>query len=535
MLKFLFLYPQSKGKSFNFVSRNIFARRKHDFLFKIATSFIIFLVMFASLAVWAEQLQWQETVQEFRLENGLKVLMLKRERSPTIAFRVLFKTGAVDEPTGKTGLAHLLEHMMFKGTTTIGTEDYEKEWPLLEKMDRLAKKLLEAEREGRPEEEIENIREIFEATQKEAEQYVKTAELNKIYDESGATELNAMTWQDGTLYTVSLPSNRLELWARLSADSIANPVFREFYKERSVVMEERRQRTETEPTGFLREHFLAAAFIAHPYRSPTLGWMSDLEGMMREDLKEFYQRYYVPANAVVALVGDIEPEQDIHIIRRYFLAISPGDIPPSVSTQEPKQQGERRTVVKFDAEPEVFIGYHKPTYPDREAYVFDVIDTLLTAGRTSRLFKRMVQEERVALSVRTGSGFPAQRYNNLFYFHGIPRHPHTTRELEDIFYEELESLKRELVSEKELEKIKNQVRANFIYGLKSNEGLATRLVYYEAFFDGWEMMMKYPDIIESITAEEIMQVAREYFTEDNRTVATLARKKENEENKINKE
>ena len=483
-------------------------------------------LLLVSLAVVnAQGLQLREAVQEFVLDNGLRILMVKRERSPTISFRVLFKTGGVDEPVGKAGLAHVLEHMMFKGTTTIGTKDYEKERILLEKVDELAEKLLMAREEGKAEEEIELLRQAFEAAQVEAETYVEAAELNRVYDENGAVGFNAGTWQDGTMYMVSLPSNRLELWARLTADSIANPVFREFYTERDVVIEERRQRTETDPTGFLTEQFVAAAFMAHPYGRPTVGWLSDLEWMLRDDLKQFYRRYYVPNNAVIAAVGDIEPERDIEIIRRYFSVIPSGEPPPLVLTREPKQQGERRVVVNFDAKPEVFVGYHKPTYPNREAYVFDAIDTLLTGGRTSRLFKRMVDKERLALSVESGSSLPADRYDNLFFFHGVPRAPHTTEDLEKMLYEEIERLRTEPVSDEELQKIKNQVRADFIYGLQSDEGLASQLAYYEAFFGSWEIMLEYAGIIESITPEEIMEVAQKYLTEDNRTVATLVEKK----------
>ena len=487
-------------------------------------------VLLASLTVAsAQSFDLRELVQEFTLDNGLKILMVNRERSPTISFCLLFKTGGVDEPVGKAGLAHVLEHMMFKGTTTIGTKNYEKERVLLEKVDQLAEKLLRAQEEGRTEEEIDSLRQAFEAAQAEAQAYVEAGELNRIYDENGAAGFNAATWQDGTIYMVSLPSNRLELWARLTADCIINPVPREFYKERDVVMEERRQRTETDPTGLLIEQFLATAFIAHPYGRPTIGWMSDLERMLRDDLRQFYRRYYVPSNTVIAVVGGIQPERDIEIIRRYLSVIPSGEAPPLVVTREPKQQGERRITVKFDAKPELFVGYHKPTYPHRDAYVFDVIDALLSAGRTSRLFKRMVDKERLALSVETGSSLPADRYDNLFFFHGVPRTPHTTEDLEKVLYQEIERMRTKSVTLQELQKIKNQVRADFIYALQSDEGLASQLVYYEAFFGGWERMQEFSDIIESITPEEIMEVAQKYLVEDNRTVATLVEKNEKRE------
>lgn len=500
-------------------------RNRYSLFLALGTVAATALMLLNLALASAQTLQLTEAVQEFTLDNGLKVLMVRRERSPTISFQILFKTGGVDEPSGKAGLAHVLEHMMFKGTTTIGSKDYQKERILLQEVDKVAEKLLKAKQEGETEEEIELLRQALEAAQIEAERYAETGELNRIYDENGAVGFNASTWQDGTVYTVSLPSNRLELWARLSADSITNPVFRQFFKERDVVIEERRQRTETDPSGFLTEQFLAAAFIAHPYGRPTVGWLSDLKSMMRHDLEQFYEQYYLPNNAIIVVVGDIRPERDIKTIRRYFSAIPSGQAPAGVLTQEPKQQGERRLLVKFDANPEVLVGYHKPTYPSREAYIFDVIDALLTGGRTSRLFRRMVDQERLALSVRTGSSFPADRYDNLFFFHGVPRAPHTTKDLEDALYQEIERLKTEPVTDWELQKIKNQVRAGFIYALRSNQGLASQLAYYEAFFGGWKRMLEYSDIIELITPDEIIQVAQKYLHQDNRTVATLVQKK----------
>jgi len=505
-------------------------RRRRQPLSSILAGLVAVAVLLVDLTVAdARSLDLREVVQEFSLDNGLKILMIKRERSPTITFRLLFKAGGVDEPVGKAGLAHVLEHMMFKGTTTIGTKDYEEERIVLEKVDELAEKLLKAQEKGRAEEEIDLLRQAFEAAQAEAQAYVEAGELNRIYDENGAAGLNAATWQDGTIYMVSLPSNRLELWARLTTDCIINPVPREFYKERDVVIEERRQRTETDPTGLLIEQFVATAFIAHPYGRPTIGWMSDLQRMVRDDLRQFSRRYYVPNNAIVAVVGGIQPERDIEIIRRYLTVIPPGETPPLVLTREPKQQGERRITVKFDAKAELFVGYHKPTYPHREAYVFDVINALLSGGRTSRLFKRMVDQERLALSVETGSSLPADRYDNLFFFHGVPRAPHTTEDLEKVLYEEIERLRTVPTTNQELQKIKNQVRADFIYALQSNEGLASQLVYYEAFFGGWGKMQEFSDIIESITAEEIMEVAQKYLLEDNRTVAILVEKNEKRE------
>jgi len=432
--------------------------------------------------------------------------------------------GAVDEPAGKTGLAHMVEHMMFKGTKTIGTKNYKKEKPLLEKVNMLAKELIKEKDKLTP--DTVRIRELeskFEEAKAKASKYVETGELSKIYGKHGAQGLNAGTWEDGTIYTVDIPSNKLELWARILADRFENPVFRQFYEERDVVMEERRMRTDNEPTGLLEEKLLSTAFDAHPYRDPVIGWASDIERLTVDDIEQFYRTYYVPNNAVLALVGDVDADHAINIIKKYFSHIPKGKEPPRVHTTEPKQKGEKRVELEFDAKPEVYIGYHVPTYPHRDAYVLDVISAILSRGRTSRLYKKMIERDKIALLATTSNW--TGRYPQLFVFHGKPKAPHTTEELERSFYEEIDKLKKEPVEDRELQKVKNQVKANFIRQIKSNGGLAIQLAYYEGFFGGWEAMIDYKDIIESITADEIMEVANKYFGKENRTVATLVERK----------
>jgi predicted Zn-dependent peptidase len=300
-----------------------------------------------------------------------------------------------------------------------------------------------------------------------------------------------------------------------------NLVFREFYSERDVVMEERRQMNESQPGGKLFESFMATAFIAHPYRRPIVGWGSNIKFLSKEATERFFKAYYAPNNAVVAIVGDIDPQELLGSIKKHFERVPSHKLPPPLSIKEPEQKGERKIKVNYDAKPRLIIGYHKPTLPEHDDYVFDVIDGLLSSGRTSRLYRRLVEREKIALSVSTANGLPGARYPNLFVIFAKPRHPHTLSELEEAIYREIKLLKEEPVEEKELQKIKNRLKADFVRNLNSNEGLASQLSYYQAVAGDWRYMEEQLNIIEKIIPEEIMKVAKKYLIADNRTVAEL--------------
>jgi predicted Zn-dependent peptidase len=288
-------------------------------------------------------------------------------------------------------------------------------------------------------------------------------------------------------------------------------------------MEERRQRTEGDPEGKLFEAFLAAAFMAHPYRRPILGWPSDMGYIDMAYMRTFFKATHAPINTVIAVVGDIQPANILKIVKKYFGRIPLRKVTPPFITEEPSQSGERRIEVLFPAEPQVIIGYHKPPPPIFTDYVFDIIESILSHGRTSRLFRALVDEKRLAENVQTANGFPGSRYPNLFVLFATPRSPHDCTELESAIDQEIERLTQELVSDRELEKVKNQIRANFIRGLNSNEGLAGMLSYYETLLGDFHYMTDYLDNIERITPEDIRRAAQTYLTKQNRTVATLVK------------
>ena len=357
----------------------------------------------------------EDKVREHTLKNGMKLLLVERHTSPTVAAWIRYRVGSVDERSDERGLAHLLEHMLFKGTTTLGTKDYAAEKPLLDKIEATAQLLMaeQAKREKGDSARIAQLRQELDRLEAEAGKYVVKEEFSTIYSKNGGAGYNAFTSKDGTTYLINIPANKLELWAAIESDRMQNAVLREFYSERNVVMEERRRSYEAEPMGRLYETFLATAFVAHPYGQPTIGWMSDIEYLSRTKAEAFLHAYYAPNNAIVAIVGDIDPAATIALVEKYFGAIPPGKPVPPVTVEEPPQDGEKRIAIVGDAEPQVLIGFHKPTLPDPDDYVFDVIDMLLSQGRTSRLYKSLVVEKQLVSEISVFSA-PGSRYPNLF-------------------------------------------------------------------------------------------------------------------------
>lgn len=471
-----------------------------------------------------------ERVIEHRLANGLTVLLVERHQSPVVSINVTFGVGGINEHNGITGIAHLYEHMAFKGTRTLGTKDYERERPLLEELERIQRRIEQVREDlhaaGQDEAgsvTLKELRRAFHETQERAEQFVIGNELALLYQRHGGVGLNASTGKDITRYTVSLPANRLPLWAAVESDRMANPVLREFYKERDVVLEERRLRTDDSAQGLLFEAFAATAFAAHPYGFPTIGWASDIQSLTPAVTEQFFKTYYSPANAVIAIVGDIHPPEVIALIERAFGSIPSTTRPPRVATIEPPQRGERRVEVEFDAEPVVLIGYHKPAIGHPDDYVFDVIDSILSEGQTSRLYQRLVREKRLVAAIDTQAAYPGVQAPHLFVISATPLSPHTAREVEEAITEELERLKTEPVTAEELQKVLNNLDAELLRSLRSNSGLAGQLAYFQTVAKDWRYLLKARERIGTVTPADIQRVAAQYLVKSNRTVATLVR------------
>ncbi|MHC4362806.1 MAG: M16 family metallopeptidase, partial [Planctomycetota bacterium] len=475
---------------------------------------------------WAEAqdlAEFEKRMTEFTLDNGLKFLVLERHEAPVVSFHTYADVGSVDEVKGITGLAHLFEHMAFKGTKTIGTRNYEAEARAMAEMDEAFEAIKREQRKGEQADELrlEALKKQFEQAQKKAQEYMVQDEFGQALTQEGSSGFNAYTSRDATRYIVSLPSNKVELWMSLESDRFLNPVLREFYKEKDVVMEERRLRTESNPQGKLVEEFLAIAYKAHPYGEPTIGHMSDLQTLTRGEAESFFREYYSPSNLTIAVVGDVEPRAIRHLAEKYFGPIPGGLKPDPVETVEPPQVGERRVAVEDKAQPIFVVGYHKPGFNDRNNAVFDAITDIMGIGRTSRLYKSLVKEKKIAIAASGFQGWPGNKYPSLFWFYAMPAKGHTNQECEEAIYAEIERLRTEPVLPEELEKAKTRSRASLIRELASNEGLAAEIAFYEVISGDWRNMFKQLEKIDQVTAEDIQRVAKEYFTRKNRTVGVI--------------
>jgi predicted Zn-dependent peptidase len=461
-------------------------------------------------------------VVEHQLANGMQFLVLPRHGAPTASFVVQYGLGGVNEVPGTTGIAHLLEHLLFKGTTTMGTLDIGAERALFAQMDAIQDTIRNMEAQGASAAALAPLRGRIAGLEDRAADYVVSNEMDRILSRNGARGLNASTDSESTTYYVELPSNRVELWFLLESDRMKDPVFREFYTERNVVAEERRLRVETQPGGLLYETHLGESYTVHPYGQPVVGFMSDIQQLDRRRVREYYERYYGPNNAVVAIVGDVDSLRMIEWAERYFGDLSAGDPPPAVLAREPKQGGERRVEVLFDAEPQVRIGWHVPEEQHADGAALSVLTALLTGGRTARLHQRLVVGERLATRVGSVMG-PGVRFPRLFTIDANTLFPHTTTEIESAVYAELDSLRRAPPSESELQRIRNQLEAGQVRGLTSHLALALQLAGSESIYGDWRTRFRLRRRLAGVRPEDISRVVETYFTPENRTVASLVR------------
>jgi predicted Zn-dependent peptidase len=487
--------------------------------------FLLVITLLTACVTGIQAATLEEKVVEHTMKNGMKLLMVERHTSPTVSAWIRFRVGSVDERSDERGIAHLLEHMLFKGTTTLGTKDYAAEKLILDKIEAVAQALTaeKAQREKGDLVKIAGLEKQLASLEADASRYVIKDEFFELYSKNGGTGYNAFTSRDGTTYLISLPSNKLELWAAIESDRLQNAVLREFYTERSVVMEERRRSYDADPESKLWETFVASSFLAHSYGQPTIGWMSDIENLTRSKAEQFFHSYYAPNNAIVAVVGDIDTKQTIALVERYFGSIKPGKVPPPVTAEEPKQSGERRIELVAEAEPTVMIGFHKPGIATPDDYVFDVITMILGSGRTSRFYKKLVIEKQIASDIGAFDA-PGNRYPNLFVVSANPRAPHTTKEVEDAIQAELDLLKTTPVAERDLQRILNNIEYEEARRMGTNGGLARNLTEYEATTGSWRYMSEHRSRIARVTPADIQRVADTYFTRENRTVGFITKK-----------
>jgi len=463
-------------------------------------------------------------VQEHTLDNGMHFLLLPREGAPTVSFVVHVPVGSVNEALGTTGIAHFLEHLLFKGTTTIGTRDLEAERELFQKMDAVHDSLVLAR--GRlpvPDSaRISTLESRLSALEDSARAYVVSGEFDDILSRAGARGLNASLSYEATRYFVELPANRAELWFAMEADRMRNPVFREFYAERDVIAEERRSRLETSPGGLLQEAFMGAAFRVHPYGVSPIGHMADILTLSRREVEAYYERYYGPNNTIVAMVGAFDPDSARVWAEAYFGPMERGDPAPPVLATEPEQRGERRVEVRHDAEPQIMVGWKVPSRYHADAPGLGVLANLLAAGRDARLYRRLVREDRIAASVSAGPN-PSGRYPGLFTIQAVPRAPHTPEEVEAAIYEELDRLRTEPPTEDEMERVRRRLEAARVRRLTSDLGLAFQIAESHAVWGSWERTFETQTLMQEVSSGDVLRILDSYLTPDRRTVGILRR------------
>jgi len=503
---------------------------------------VCLIMIFLAGSVSAEN-EMQFPVNEFTLDNGLTFLVVERHTAPVFSGFIIVGVGSAYEKIGDIGTAHLLEHMMFKGSQTIGTTDYQAEKALMDKEDSVWAMIDKAKRQTRfirlnePEKldehfrYIDGLKAILDSLTARSSEYVVQNEFDQIYTRNGAAEFNATTGYDFTRYYVSLPSNRVELWFSMESDRLKHPALREFFPERDVVSEERRLSVENSPEAKLFEQLIGTAFIAHPYQV-FWEWQSEENNLTRSDLQNFFDTYYLPQNMTIAVVGDVDPDDVQRLAEQYFGDLPTGPDPEPIYTVEPEQPGERRVDVEFESNPVISIAYHKTAFDSDEEPTFRVIEQLLSGGRTSRLYKSLVLEKQLCLDISTYT-FPGNTlgdpYRGVFCIDAYPKEGISNEEVEKAIYDELDKLGTTPVGEKELQKIKNNIDASIIWTSYSNMGLARYLATAQMLAGDWKFIFQLRDELLAVTPENIMETSRKYFRPENRTVATLVPKPEGDE------
>jgi predicted Zn-dependent peptidase len=485
---------------------------------------LLLLAVLTCSGGWGQDLKsFEQRITTKVLENGLTLIICERRDAPVFSYSTFIDAGAVDDPSGESGLAHMFEHLAFKGTSEIGTRDYAAEKVALEKVE-AANDAYEAEYlkpVGRDEKKLAELKQAFQAAEDEAHQYVIPNQFTEVAQANGAHDLNAETGLDDTQYYWSMPENRLELWAWMESSRLKDTVPREFYKERDVVMEERRMRVDSSPEGRLFEQFLATAYVAHNYGRPDIGWPSEVSQITATEAMAFHRKYYVGSNIVVAIVGDVDAKTALPMLEKYFSRVPGGPKPEDLTTVEPKQIAEKSVVIREQTQPIYVEGYHRPSYRDPDDAVYDAISDILSNGRVSRLYRSLVEEQQIAEEAVGESPYPSDKYPSLFLFGAVPLPGHTPAEMREAIHKEIEKLKTADVTDAELAMYKTRARADLLRGLGDNQGLASSLAEYQTRYGNWRELFLQLDKVDKVTKADIRRVANHVFLASNRTSAEI--------------
>jgi predicted Zn-dependent peptidase len=470
--------------------------------------------LFGSL-LFAQPVQSDIKATYAQLDNGMKVILYPSKQSPTVSCRLFYVTGSVHEAPGHTGIAHLLEHLLFKGTEKVGTRDPAADKKLEARLERIMDTLDAGRADSAA---TARLRGLYDSLLTEQRKRMTSYELWEAYEKAGGTGLNAYTSDLMTAYIVTLPRNRVELYLWLESDRMNHAVLREFYPERDVVREERRMRVEDRPTGRYWETLIGLFYEAHPYRFPTIGYPSDIRNLTHAQAEEHYRRYYKPNNAILVLAGDIDTAAVLKDIRRYFAPIPRGDDFPPVVTEEPAQIGEKRvTMRRGDTPPRLDLLFHTPGYPAQDLYALDILEGVLS-GKSGRLHKKLVDTLKLATSASAGNG--VDKYTSSFQLSvdldGTPSMP----TVEAAVWSVLDDLTKRPVSDRELQRARNQVAARSVRAVENMEGLADELAAWE-MRGSWQDINTFPEAVQKVTAEQVRAVAAKYLRRDGATVGVI--------------
>jgi predicted Zn-dependent peptidase len=496
----------------------------HRPFYRFSAIFLGLSVLSSTAALRSQDLKsFEQRITTKVLPNGLTIIICERHEAPVFSYDTFIDAGDVDDPSGDSGLAHMFEHLAFKGTSEIGTKNYAAEKVALEKVE-AANNAYEAEYlkpVGRDDAKLADLKKAFLAAQADAEQYVVPNQFTEVAEANGAHDLNAETGLDDTQYFWSMPENRLELWAWLESNRLADTVPREFYKERDVVMEERRMRVDSDPIGRLIEQFIATAYVAHNYGRSSIGWPSEVAQINATEAMAFHRKYYIGGNVVVSVVGDVDAKTAMPMLEKYFSRVPGGPKPEDMTTIEPRQFAEKSVVIREQTQPFFIEGYHRPSYHDPDDAVYDAISDIMSNGRVSRLYRSLVEQQQIAAEAEGFSPFPGEKYPSLFAFYAVPLPGHTPAEMRDAIHKEIEKLKTSDVTDAELQMYKTRTRADLLRGLADNQGLANSLAEYQTRYGDWRELFLQLDRVDKVTKADIRRVANQVFVPSNRTSAEI--------------
>jgi predicted Zn-dependent peptidase len=491
---------------------------------RFSAIFLGLIVVSAAAALRSQDLKsFEQRITTKVLPNGLTIIICERHEAPVFSYDTFIDAGDVDDPSGDSGLAHMFEHLAFKGTSEIGTKNYAAEKVALEKVE-AANNAYEAEYlkpVGRDDAKLADLKKAFLAAQADAEQYVVPNQFTEVAEANGAHDLNAETGLDDTQYFWSMPENRLELWAWLESNRLADTVPREFYKERDVVMEERRMRVDSDPIGRLIEQFIATAYVAHNYGRSSIGWPSEVAQINATEAMAFHRKYYIGGNVVVSVVGDVDAKTAMPMLEKYFSRVPGGPKPEDMTTIEPRQFAEKSVVIREQTQPFFIEGYHRPSYHDPDDAVYDAISDIMSNGRVSRLYRSLVEQQQIAAEAEGFSPFPGEKYPSLFAFYAVPLPGHTPAEMRDAIHKEIDKLKTSDVTDAELQMYKTRTRADLLRGLADDQGLANSLADYQTRYGDWRELFLQLDEVDKVTKADIRRVANKVFIDSNRTSAEI--------------